>query len=165
MAQPWLLILTFYSFLPYFTRKRFKNTYIHIILKNIRLSNLKRRNQRLKNHRNFAKTSKSIGELLPIPPGVWHDMMGRIRVSCRKTLGAALLHSRGTGYGQTRTSDCCSPDTSRQHPGLQDGNTHTPSLTDARIPEETARNNKRIPDKKPCVPDDAGGRSLSWQGG
>jgi len=30
---------------------------------------------------------------------------------------------------------------------------------------ESAQNNKRTPGKTPCVPDDAGGRSLPWQGG
>ena len=70
-----------------------------------------------------------------------------------------------TGCGQIHTSDCRSRDTSRQHPGSQDENTRTPSRTDAHILEGTAQNNKRTPGKTPCVPDDAGGRSLPRQGG
>ena len=43
--------------------------------------------------------------------------------------------------------------------------THTPFQNNPHIPEETAQNNKRTPDKKLCVPDDAADRSLPWQGG
>jgi len=53
---------------------------------------------------------------LPIPPGVLHDTKDRTRVSCRKTSAGALPHSRDTGCGQTRTSDCRSQGTSLQHP-------------------------------------------------
>ena len=87
----------------------------------------------------------------------------KIRVSCRNTSGAALPHSPGTGSGQSHTSDCHSQDNARPPPGLPDGNTRTPSRTDPHILEEKARNNKRKSGKKPCVPDDAAGRSLPWQ--
>jgi len=36
--------------------------------------------------------------------------------------------------------------------------------SDPYIPEGTARNYKKTPAKTPCVPDDAAGRSLPWQG-
>ena len=44
------------------------------------------------------------------------DTMDRIRVSFRKTSGAALPHSRDSGCTQSRTSDCRSRGASQRHP-------------------------------------------------
>jgi len=95
------------------------------------------------------------------PPGVWHDTMDRIRVSCRKTSTAALPHSQDTGCGQSHTSNCRSPDTSRPHLGLPGGSTRTPSRNDPHIPGGTARNNRRRPGKTPSVLDDVASDYLS----
>ena len=45
-----------------------------------------------------------------------------------------------------------SQDNARPPPGLPDGNTRTPFQNDPHILEGTARNNKKAPDKKQCVP-------------